>query len=66
MGEIKNAYKILDGKHEGKDYADDLGVNGKIILNWIFGLEDVDWMHLAEDRDQCRAVVNTVMNLRIP
>jgi hypothetical protein len=28
--------------------------------------EGVDWIHLAEDRDKWRAVVNTVMNLRIP
>jgi hypothetical protein len=28
------------------------------------GLEDVDWMHLVQDRDQRRAIVNTVMNLR--
>jgi hypothetical protein len=28
--------------------------------------EGVDWMHLAEDRDQWRVVVNTVMNLRVP
>jgi hypothetical protein len=28
--------------------------------------EDVDWMHLAQDTDQWQAVVNTVMNLRIP
>jgi hypothetical protein len=27
---------------------------------------DVDWIDLAEDRDKWRAVVNTVMNLRIP
>jgi hypothetical protein len=28
--------------------------------------EGVDWMHLAQDRDQWRAVVNTIMNLRVP
>jgi hypothetical protein len=30
------------------------------------GWEGVDWMHLAQDRDQWRAVVNTVMNVRYP
>jgi len=28
--------------------------------------EAVDWIHLAQERDQWRAVVNTVMNLRFP
>jgi len=28
--------------------------------------EDVDWIHLAEDRVQLRALVNTVMSLRVP
>jgi hypothetical protein len=30
------------------------------------GCEDVDWSHLAQDRDQWRPVVNTIMNLPIP
>jgi hypothetical protein len=30
------------------------------------GSEGVDWMGLAQDRDQWRALVNTVMNLRVP
>jgi len=50
----------------------------KVIFNIIISLinimtdlreiicEVVDWMHLAQDRDQWQAVVNTVMNLRGP
>jgi len=30
------------------------------------GWEGVDWIHLTLDRDQWRALVNTVMNLRVP
>jgi hypothetical protein len=69
MGEIRNAYKILTGKPEGKRpvgrprhrWED----NVKMDLREI-GLEDMDWIHLAEDRDWWQAFVNTVMNLWIP
>jgi len=30
------------------------------------GWEDVDWIHLAKDRDQWRALINTIMNFRLP
>jgi len=30
------------------------------------GCEGVEWIHLVQHRDQWRAVVNTVMNLRVP
>jgi hypothetical protein len=69
MGKIKNAYKILVGKSEEKR---PLGrprrrweKNIKVDLREI-GWEDVDWIHMAQDRDRWRAVVNTVMNLWVP
>jgi hypothetical protein len=39
--------------------------NIKIDLQEI-GFGDVDWIDLAQDRDRWRALVNTVMNLRVP
>jgi len=36
-GEMRNSYKILVGKPERKDYFEELGVDGKIILEWVFG-----------------------------
>jgi hypothetical protein len=46
---------------------EDPGVDGSIILKRIFEWLDwvMDWIDLAEDRDWWRAVVNTVMNLRV-
>jgi hypothetical protein len=39
--------------------------NTKIDLREI-GWDDMEWIDLAQDRDQWRAIVNTVMNLRVP
>jgi len=46
---------------KGRDHSEDLSVDGKIILRWKI----VDWLYLSQDRDQWRAVVNTVMNLQV-
>jgi hypothetical protein len=39
--------------------------NIKIDLREM-GWADMDWIDLAQDREQWRALVNTVMNLRVP
>jgi hypothetical protein len=50
------------------DHLGDPGVDGRIILKWIFKTRDgsMDWTELAQDRDRRRARVNAVMNLRVP
>jgi hypothetical protein len=69
MGEKRNAYKILVEKPEGKRSL------GRPRRRWVdnikmdvreIGWDGMDWIYLAEDRDQWRALVNTVMNLRVP
>jgi hypothetical protein len=45
----------------------DPGVDARIILKWIFKWDGgVDWIKLAQDRDRWRALLNAVMNLRVP
>jgi hypothetical protein len=66
---MRNTYKILVSKPEGRKphrrprhrWED------KIIMDLReIGWEVVDWMHLAQDRDQWWAHVNMVMNLQVP
>jgi hypothetical protein len=68
MGELRDAYNILIGRPEGRRplgrprrrWEDNI----KMDLREIgFGYED--WIHFAQDRDRWRALVNTVMNLRV-
>jgi hypothetical protein len=35
MGEVRNAYKSLVGKYEGKNHLEDLGVDGNLIIQWV-------------------------------
>jgi len=47
----------------------DPGVDGRMILKCFFkkwDVEGMEWIELAEDRDRWRALVNVVMNLRVP
>jgi hypothetical protein len=50
------------------DHLRDPGVDGRIILEWIFKKCDggMDWLELAQDRDRWGALVNAVTNLRVP
>jgi hypothetical protein len=47
---------------------EELGINVSNITMDVTktGYEGVDWIQLAQDRDQKQALVNTIMNLRVP
>jgi hypothetical protein len=69
LGEKRNAYRILMGKPEGKRPL------GRPRRRWVDNIkmdlreikwDGMDWIGLAQDRDQWRALVNTLMNLRVP
>ena len=54
------------GNLRERDHLEYPGVDGMIILKWIFSkldVESMDWIELAQDRDRWRALVNAVMNI---
>jgi hypothetical protein len=68
-GKKRNAYRLLVRNAEGKRPL------GRPRHNWVdnirmdlgeLGWGDVDWIGLAKDRNRWRAVVNSVLNFRVP
>jgi hypothetical protein len=64
-GEKRNAYRLLVGKRP----------LGRPRRRWVYNIEmdvgevgcgDVDWIGLVKDRNRWRALVNSVLNLRVP
>jgi hypothetical protein len=69
MGEKRNAYRLMVGKPEGKRPL------GRPRCRWVdnikmdlleIGWGGVGWTGLAQDRNKWSALVNAVMNLRVP
>jgi hypothetical protein len=69
MREKRNACRLLVGKPGGKRplgrpkrrWMDNVRMNLEEV-----GCGDVDWIGLAQDRNRWRALVNSVLNLRVP
>jgi hypothetical protein len=69
MGEKSNVYRLLVGNPEGKRPL------GRPTHRWVDNIRldlgevrrgDVDWIGLAKDRNRWRALVNSILNLRVP
>ena len=69
MEERRGVHMVLVGKPEGKRpfgrprrrWEDNIKTDLQEVA-----CEGMDWIDLAQDKDRCRAVVNAVMNLRVP
>jgi hypothetical protein len=69
MGEVRGVYRILVGRPEGKRplgrsrhrWEDNI----KMDLQKV-GSEGIDWIKVAQERDRWQALVNAVINFRVP
>jgi hypothetical protein len=69
MGEVRGAYNVLVGRPEGRRPLERPRRRWEFYIKMDLGeigFGDVDWINLAQDRDRWRAIVNTVMKLRVP
>ena len=69
MRDRRGAYRVLVDNLRVRDHLEATGLGGMIILKRIFGKWDGrggDWIGLAQNTDCWRALVNAVMNLRVP
>jgi hypothetical protein len=69
MGKKKNAYRLLVGNLEGKRPL--RRPRCRLVDNFRMDLEEVGWgdvdcIDLAQDRERWRALVNSVLNFRVP
>jgi hypothetical protein len=66
-GDEKFVPKNWSENMKGRDHSEDVGVDGRVILERIskIGWECINCIHLAQDRDQWRALVNVVIKLRV-
>jgi len=70
MGERRGTYRVLVGKPERRDHLEDPGIDGRIILRWIFrkcdGGGGMNWIYLTQDKDKWQALLNVVKNIQVP
>jgi hypothetical protein len=65
---VRNAFTIRSENLKGRDHSEVLGIDGKIILEWILGEKcgRCGLIHTAHDRDRWQTLVSSVRNLRFP
>jgi hypothetical protein len=63
--EKRNSYRILVGKPEGKRPLERPRRRWEDNIRMEIGWGGMDWIDLAQDRDQWRALVNTAINIRV-
>jgi hypothetical protein len=67
VGERRGLYWVLVGNLRERDHLENPGLDGRVILKWIFEkwVGSMDWTDLAQDRDRWLAVVYAVMKCRV-